>query len=221
MTGSPSPDMRPIILPEYVQAVDNDIRKYFSSFTIISTTFYLFKSGRSFTRIGWYLSDLWTITWCPRFTTSREHGLNRRYDVRNYTPLTSPLTTNLASQSEEYGNAMDDGYSPHSPVDEMMANIHDERRYRLSLTHDYHPSRMLIWQVVLESSYLRCFFSYTTALGPFSCWNWCYWIPVQTTGPVRDTIQCVHTRQSKWSWNSISSLYSWIRTGAAWNIPTG
>ena len=36
-----------------------------------------------------------------------------------------------------------DGYESPPPLDERMAQIKNERRYRLLLTHDYHPSRML------------------------------------------------------------------------------
>ena len=60
-----------------------------------------------------------------------------------YTPTPS---TNIisASQSTEHLNVIGDGYSPSSPVDDTIAMMQTERRYRLSLTHDYHPSRMSI-----------------------------------------------------------------------------
>ena len=48
------------------------------------------------------------------------------------------------SQSNENLNVIGDGYSPSSPVDEAIAIMQTERRYRLLLTHDYHPSRMSI-----------------------------------------------------------------------------
>ena len=57
-----------------------------------------------------------------------------------YTPTPSTHTIS-ASQSDQ---VIGDGYSPSSPVDETIAFMQNERRYRLSLTHDYHPSRMFI-----------------------------------------------------------------------------
>jgi hypothetical protein len=56
------------------------------------------------------------------------------------TPSTNIIS---ASQSDEHLNVIGDGYSP-SPVDETVAIVQNERRYRLLLTHDYHPSRMSI-----------------------------------------------------------------------------
>ena len=53
-------------------------------------------------------------------------------------------STNTISQSDEHHTAIGDGYSPSSPVDETIAIMQNERRYRLLLTHDYHPSRMSI-----------------------------------------------------------------------------
>jgi hypothetical protein len=58
--------------------------------------------------------------------------------------MTTPSTNTIsASQSDEHLNEFGDGYSPSSLVDETIA-IQNERRYRLLLTHDYHPSRTSI-----------------------------------------------------------------------------
>ena len=64
-----------------------------------------------------------------------------------YTPAVSSRASSFivsVSQSEEeYLNVIDyDGYDSPPPVDERIANIRNERRYRLLLIHDYHPSRM-------------------------------------------------------------------------------
>ena len=82
-----------------------------------------------------------------------------------YTPLYSSrsFSFNLpaTSSSEEHPNpnVIDyDGNDSPPPVDERIADIWNERRYRLLLTHNYHPSRKSINNVVLESSYSRCFF---------------------------------------------------------------
>jgi len=37
-----------------------------------------------------------------------------------------------------------DGYESPPPVDEITGRIKNERRYRLLLTHDHHPSREYI-----------------------------------------------------------------------------
>lgn len=76
-----------------------------------------------------------------------------------YTPVPSTRSSSFiipASSSDEYLNVIDyDGYDSPPPHDERIANIRNERRYRLLLTHDYHPSRRSsIWQVVLESSFI-------------------------------------------------------------------
>ena len=60
-----------------------------------------------------------------------------------YTPTPSTNTIS-ASQSNEHLNVNGDGYRPSSPVDEIVAIMQTERRYRLLLTHDYHPSRISI-----------------------------------------------------------------------------
>ena len=60
-----------------------------------------------------------------------------------YMPTPSTIIIS-ASQSDEHLNVIGDGYSPTSPVDETITNMQNERRYRLLLTHDYHPSRMSI-----------------------------------------------------------------------------
>ena len=79
-----------------------------------------------------------------------------------YTPALSSRSSSFiipSTSSEEHPNVVDyDGYDSPPPVDERIANIWNERRYRLLLTHDYHPSRRSICKVVLESSYSRCFF---------------------------------------------------------------
>ena len=53
-------------------------------------------------------------------------------------------STNTLSQSDKHLDVIGDGYSPSSPVDETIGIMQNERRYRLLLTHDYHPSRMSI-----------------------------------------------------------------------------
>ena len=83
--ASPSSDMRPTSLPNYVQAVYNDLRKLFSSFTIPFLSLLSPTADGLLPELG---SEPKTIIWCPRSTTSREHCLNWRCDVM-YTPALS------------------------------------------------------------------------------------------------------------------------------------
>ena len=65
-----------------------------------------------------------------------------------YTPQPSSRASSLImhdSVSEEPLSAIDyDGYDSPPPINERIAKEWNERRYRLLLTHDYHPSRMSI-----------------------------------------------------------------------------
>lgn len=56
----------------------------------------------------------------------------------------SLFTSPPSSQSDENLNTLHDypGYDSPPPVDERIANTRNERRYRLLLTHEFHPSRM-------------------------------------------------------------------------------
>lgn len=71
-----------------------------------------------------------------------------------YTPVPSSRSSSFiipsSSSSDEHPNVIDyDGYDSPPPLDERTANTWNERRYRLLLTHDYHPSRKSIRQAVL------------------------------------------------------------------------
>ena len=66
-----------------------------------------------------------------------------------YTPAPSQTSSRTSSillqhQAEDERITVIDlsGYESPPPVDERIAQIKNERRYRLLLTHDYHPSRM-------------------------------------------------------------------------------
>ena len=150
--------MRPTCLPDYVQPVDNDLRKlFFLHLRLPSYLWHLLIPGKA----DGLLPELGDIFQSPRqsdlphrqSTVSTEGMMSKVM----YTPALSayPLTTISPSQSEEYIN---DRYSPRSPVDETVAKIQNERRYRLLLTHDYHPSRKHAYlNVVLESFILTSF----------------------------------------------------------------
>lgn len=65
-----------------------------------------------------------------------------------YTPVPSSRASSIITpppQPEQPIDMIDyDGYDSSPPVDEEVANVWNERRYRLLLTHDYHASRMSI-----------------------------------------------------------------------------
>jgi len=49
------------------------------------------------------------------------------------------------SHAREHLTIVDlDGYESPPPIDERAGHIKNERRYRLLLTHDYHPSRKIL-----------------------------------------------------------------------------
>ncbi|KAF8957169.1 hypothetical protein BDZ97DRAFT_1707220 [Flammula alnicola] len=66
-----------------------------------------------------------------------------------YTPASSRSSSVHIGRSEEHINVIpsDDGYDSPPPMDERVAQIRNERRYRLLLTHDHNPSLTLpLWQ---------------------------------------------------------------------------
>lgn len=84
-----------------------------------------------------------------------------------YTPSASSsrssiFTHTLASQSDEMLDRSDyEGYDSPPPVDEKVADMRNERRYRILLDHEFHPSRTPIfiplpinWLLIDLSSYI-------------------------------------------------------------------
>ena len=65
-----------------------------------------------------------------------------------YTPAESQISSRTSSvllqhvEDEPIRVIHLDGYESPPPIDERIAQTKNERRYRLLLTHDYHPSRM-------------------------------------------------------------------------------
>ena len=140
--------MRPTSLPEgYVQPVDNDLRELFFPCSQIFSylCFHLEKADGLLPDLG----DIFETSQQSSDVPDLSH-LNNAVSTEGmkvpdamYTPTPSTNTIS-ASQSDERLDVIDDGYSPSSPVDETFAIMQNERRYRLLLTHDYHPSRMSI-----------------------------------------------------------------------------
>lgn len=55
----------------------------------------------------------------------------------------SSVLLSSSVHSEDHINIVDlDGYESPPPADDRIAETKNERRYRLLLTHDFHPSRM-------------------------------------------------------------------------------
>ena len=69
-------------------------------------------------------------------------------EMVTYTPAPSSRSSSFvmpsASSSEEHHNVVDYDECDSPPLDQGVANTWNERRYRLLLTHEYHPSRRSI-----------------------------------------------------------------------------
>ncbi|KAF8147822.1 hypothetical protein B0H34DRAFT_738281 [Crassisporium funariophilum] len=140
-TSSPSPDMRPIDLPRFLQDASNPLPKDILVGSIGSDT--TFHTARD-------------TAGSPNFPdVPRQESTVSTEDVKMpepviYTPGPSSRTSSIfipSSHSDEHVNLVDyDGYDSPPPMDERIANLKNERRYRLLLTHDYHPSLTLpLW----------------------------------------------------------------------------
>lgn len=88
----------------------------------------------------------------PRLKTS-EGGEIRMPEPVLYTPSVNTSRASsifdssggsLSSVLEEQGPAFD-GYESPPPATDMIAEMRNERRYRLLLTHDFHPSRAFLY----------------------------------------------------------------------------
>jgi len=69
-----------------------------------------------------------------------------------YTPsLNSSASSIFASDGSSLSDILEDvipeydGYDSPPPADDRLAEIRNERRYRLLLTHEFHPSREFLW----------------------------------------------------------------------------
>jgi hypothetical protein len=83
----------------------------------------------------------------PETTVSTEDKKTPELVV--YTPMPSAHSSFIipTSRSEERLNVIDyayDGYDSPPPLNEVVANTWNERRYRFLLTHEYHSSRRSI-----------------------------------------------------------------------------
>ena len=141
-TTCPSPDMRPT-MPEHLQAADNDLCELQSS-PIFSPSLL---TCRKVDDILPSLSrDPQQISGPPHSESTVSTEDIKKPELVIYTPAHSSRLSSFAiptsSSSEEYPNVIDyDEYDSPPPLDERIANIWNERRYRLLLMHDYHPSR--------------------------------------------------------------------------------
>ncbi|KAF8805001.1 hypothetical protein BYT27DRAFT_7193708 [Phlegmacium glaucopus] len=130
--SSPSPDMRPTLLPAYLQNEEGNLPN-----DVLPDIFQNLHQNPS-------SSDL----------PQQENTVSARGTMIPepviYTPVPSSRSSSIfipLPQPEEPIDVIDyDGYDSPPPVDEQIANIRNERRYRLLLIHDYHPSLTLpLW----------------------------------------------------------------------------
>ena len=159
VTTSPSPEMRPTI-PEYLQSADNDLCELISSSI---PPLFLLTCRKADDILPSIFQEPQQISGPPHSESTVSTEDIKMTELVIYTPAPSSRSSSLlmptVSSSEEHTNVIDyDGHDSPPPVDERVANTWNERRYRLLLIHDYHPSRQSIIQVFLESSYSHCFF---------------------------------------------------------------
>ena len=147
-------------MPEYLQAADNDLCE---SSLIFSLSF--LTSRKADDILPSIFQDPEQISAPPHSESTVSTEDIKKPEMVIYTPAPSSrassflIPTISSSSSEEHPNVIDyDGHDSPPPLDERVANTWNERRYRLLLIHDYHPSRESIIQVFLESSYSHCFF---------------------------------------------------------------
>ena len=141
----PSPDMRPTI-PEHLRAADNDLCELFSS-PIFSLSLLTYRVADDILPdLGIFqdpqqISGTLDVPHCESTVSTEDM---KKSELVIYTPAPSSRASSfiIPSSSEELPNVIDyDGYDSPPPLDERVANTWNERRYRLLLTHDYHPSR--------------------------------------------------------------------------------
>lgn len=157
----PSPDMRPIPLPGGGTLSSKSLDKYSRFFTTSNPGLNEFSwrnspgSDSSHTiapkspdvsAFPGKLSNLSRIQTQPTSTSDRkpEHVL---YTPSNNCSQSSSLfDTSLVSLTDLIEGATPeyDGYDSPPPANDRIAEIRNERRYRLLLTHEFHPSREYI-----------------------------------------------------------------------------
>ena len=161
-TNCPSPDMRPS-MHEHLQAADNDLCEFFSH-----PTFTLLTCKKAADILPNIFQDPQQISAQPHSESTVSTEDIKKPELVIYTPAPSSRSSSfhiLSSSSEEPPNVVDyEGHDSPPPLDERIANTWNERRYRLLLIHDYHPSRQSILQVFLEFSYSYCFLLVTLPL---------------------------------------------------------
>ena len=149
---SPSPDMRPTSCPEYHQYPDDDLCEFIAAILVPSFVYSLKKADIS-PALGTTIqpSRRSTGSGMPRRESVVSTGDRKIPEVVIYTPVSPDRSSSFnapvsppVSPPEEHPNMFDLGECEAPPADERIAKIQNERRYRLLLTHDYHPSRMSI-----------------------------------------------------------------------------
>jgi hypothetical protein len=151
-TSYPSPDMRPTSFPEHLQSADNDLCEFFF-FRIFSLSLLTCrKADDLLPDLGDIFQDPHEISGSsdvPHSESTVSTEDMKKPELVIYTPVPSSRASSFvippSASSDEHHNVIDyDGYDSPPPLDERIANIRNERRYRLLLTHDYHPSRRFI-----------------------------------------------------------------------------
>lgn len=103
-------------------------------------------------------------------------------------------TPSLSSEEDILNIVVDyEGYDSPPPADERIADMRNERRYRLLLVHEFHPSRTFV--LLSLDSGAESFFSDVTTLEPYPSCLGCCWLPFEAEGDICDAFQFLYPRE--------------------------
>jgi abelson tyrosine-protein kinase 1 len=168
----PSPDMHPIPLPSSSRKCCSGFElKLLMDFLNLArdTSYHLGTSPQSSDAASFRTArDLSQSPTFPSLLSHREETVTtsrvQKPEPVTYTPsetssdTSSIFTSTPSSSGDEARNALleYDGYDSPPPANETIAEQRNERRYRLLLQHEFHPSREC-YMVLISFSILTCF----------------------------------------------------------------
>jgi len=191
---SPSPDMRPVELPPGQSPSLFFLTIVFTRHCIISVHDVPFEFPRPDTMQETPLSP--SIT--HQEATVSRIGMTSGEPVTYTTSRQSSRSSSLflppsdGSFEDEDSIVMEDYDGYDSPlIDERIAEMRNERRYRYLLTHEYNPSRESVhqWNDVSPHYFSG---SHITPMGPIPRRPRRSRIPLQASRPIHHTLQCLH-----------------------------
>jgi abelson tyrosine-protein kinase 1 len=104
-----------------------------------------------------------------------------------FTPSLNPsrassIFTTAHGDSDEGGGVFEhSGYDSPPPANERIAEGRNERRYRMLLSHDFHPScKLLLLPSLIVVCLIIFLYSNATVVDAFTGIDRCRWVPVET-----------------------------------------